>query len=374
MASPLNLQALRAFDAEFDTSYEDAAAQQRGAFLKAFPLSSLNGITLDQYVIGKRQPTFCAFVEPLTGLWANILGATSFKFGIYYGRTKQDAAVRYRFVESKFGHTKYEAFASVKASLLKLVRDGKAMRFQEIDENSLSQMFKAKILSLYFPDKFLNVCSKEHIADLSSKLGIVETWTSEQQHLLLQLKLSEPTTKLWSNPKFMTFLYNTYVRPEDQRHVRKARPKKPPKINIEELLENRKRVGKKSEEFALRWEKERLIGLGFRDLVKLIDDRRDAPAYGYDFLSHSSPNEQRYIEVKTAGRNFSGDGFRFYLSQHEYETSTKADHKDRYYFYLVFYEDGEPVRLEEWSAFEMYRDGVLGENGFIVQFCVDEIE
>ena len=88
MVSPLNLQALSAFDAEFDTSYEDAAAQQRGAFLRAFPLSSLNAITIDQYVIGKRQPTFCTFVEPLTSLWANILGATSFKFGIYYGRTR----------------------------------------------------------------------------------------------------------------------------------------------------------------------------------------------------------------------------------------------------------------------------------------------
>jgi hypothetical protein len=55
-------------------------------------------------------------------------------------------------------------------------------------------------------------------------------------------------------------------------------------------------------------------------------------------------------------------------------TASSGLNKDRYYFYLVFYDDGEPVRLEQWSAFEMYRDGVLGENGFIVQFCADEIE
>jgi len=29
--------------------------------------------------------------------------------------------------------------------------------FSALDENPLSQMFKAKILSLYFPERFLNV-------------------------------------------------------------------------------------------------------------------------------------------------------------------------------------------------------------------------
>jgi hypothetical protein len=155
---------------DFDASFEAAAAQQRGAFLAAFPLRKLGKLTIDEYVIGKGLPSFCAYVEPKTALWANILGATSLKFGIYFGKTKSDALRRYRFVESKFGHSKEEAFAAVKEALLKLVKDGSALRFEEIDRNPLSQMFKAKILSLYFPDKYLNVCSSEHITDLASEL------------------------------------------------------------------------------------------------------------------------------------------------------------------------------------------------------------
>jgi hypothetical protein len=34
---------------DFDTSFEAAAAQQRGAFLKAFPLSRLKKLTIDDY-------------------------------------------------------------------------------------------------------------------------------------------------------------------------------------------------------------------------------------------------------------------------------------------------------------------------------------
>ena len=52
-----------------------------------------------------------------TKAWANIQGATSFKFGIYFGRTKSDPKRKYRFTE-KFGSTEAQAFAAVKSALL----------------------------------------------------------------------------------------------------------------------------------------------------------------------------------------------------------------------------------------------------------------
>ena len=360
---------LGAFDLEFDTAYEDHAAQQRGAFLRAFPLRALKTITIDEYVIGKGTPTFCAYVEPLTKLWANILGATAFKFGIYYGHIKSDPSNRYRFVEKKFGHTKTQAFSAVKDALQQLVNDGAALRFKAIDDNPLSQMFKAKILSLYFPDRYLNVCSKDHIAALSSELGIGDGWVSEQQHLLLASKLGNSLTRNWSNPKFMTFLYNTYIRAPDMKmYLKVVLARQPPKVNVDEMLEHRKKIGEMSENYALEWERERLRGLDYEAMLNLIDDRRDRPAYGYDFLSHSAPDIERYIEVKTAGRNWPAHGYRFFLSEHEYNTSLTPEHVDRYYFYLVYYDDGKPCALEEWRAADMYSVGTLGPNGYVVAF------
>jgi hypothetical protein len=61
----------------------------------------------------------------------------------------------------------------VRAALLDLVALGatKNLDFAAIDANPLSQMFKAKILSLYYPERFLAVCSSEHLEMLGEILG-----------------------------------------------------------------------------------------------------------------------------------------------------------------------------------------------------------
>ena len=81
---------LHAFQSSYDTSQEDKALNSRGAFLRAFPKNALGNLAVDDYVIGLKRPTFCDFVEAKTRSWAYIQGATSFKFGIYFGRTKSD--------------------------------------------------------------------------------------------------------------------------------------------------------------------------------------------------------------------------------------------------------------------------------------------
>ena len=214
---------------------------------KAFPLKRLPTLTLEEYVIGTKKPTFCAFVEAKTRLWANIFGATSFKFGVYYGHTKTDPKVKYRFAH-KYGQSVEEAFDTVKTALLDLIKAGKSLRFGDIDENPLSQLFKAKILSLYFPDKYLNVCSAEHIEELSEELGLPsDTFVSEQQHQLRQAASENPITRNWSNPKVMTFLYNTFIpRPNKPAHLKTVQNRRHAKIDIEDLLEKRKRIGEMS--------------------------------------------------------------------------------------------------------------------------------
>jgi hypothetical protein len=374
MPRPTDAQ-LRKFDEDFDSSFEDVAAQCRGAFLRAFPINRLRSLTLDEYIIGKGTPSFCAYVEAKTKPWASIQGATSAKFGIYFGRTKSDATVRYRF--AKRFSTQEEAFATIKTNLLELIGDGRSQHYADIDDNPLSQMFKAKILSLYFPEKYLNVCSETHIQDLSSELDISDNMlVSEQQHLLLEAKLQNSITKDWSNPKFMTLLYNTYIHgPNEKVHVSSLRKKNHPKVDVEEMLEDRKKIGEMSEAFALKWEKERLLGAGHKNLIEMIRDQRDRPACGYDFLSHTEPGRERFIEVKSAGRNRAGAGYRFFLSGTQHEISLTPDVRDHYYFYLVFYDkDGKPSDLKAWKAEELYEIGELGPNGYVVAFDWEEAE
>jgi hypothetical protein len=144
----MQLKDLANFEAEYDTSHEDSAIQTRGQFIRKFPFGSLDRMSLDEYVVGHHDPSFCNLVESGTKAWANIQGATSFKCGIYFGKTKSDPNRKYRFTE-KFGTNESDAFAAVKAALVNLVALGAAddPDFNAIDANPLSQMFKARILS-----------------------------------------------------------------------------------------------------------------------------------------------------------------------------------------------------------------------------------
>jgi hypothetical protein len=365
---------LHAFMNNYDISHQDVAEQARGKFLNDFPLKALEDIELDEYVIGLQKPTFCDHVEAKTRPWANIQGATSNKFGIYFGKTKGDPKKIYRFTK-KFGKTKAEAFRAVKAALLDLIHLGAAptLDFEEIDNNPLSQMFKAKILSLYFPDRFLNVCSADHLEHLGMELGFGEDlFRSEYQHLILTAKFANLTTKDWTNPKFMAFLYDTYINVDEQPTPNVRKPHKKAghrKVNFEDVQNQRGEIGKAAEEFALKWEKERLEGAGRTELISKIEDRRDRPGYGYDFLSHTASDQKRFIEVKSVAKLPNGEGYRFYLSDNERSVSLSADHKELYFFYLVFFgKNREPKQLKPICASALYQESELVPASYVVRF------
>lgn len=189
----------------------------RDSFIQTFPADSLRALTLERYAYGKGDQTFCYFVQTVTRAWAHIDSSPLFKFGIYFGKTKNDSTRKYRFTK-KFGVDERVAFGAVKTALVELIDLGRsASNFVAIDANPLSPMFKAKILSLYYPDSFLAVCSPEHIRLLAKEMEF--PWGlpySNYQNLLLELKRSNSTTAQWSHPKFMLYLYSVYVWPSQE--------------------------------------------------------------------------------------------------------------------------------------------------------------
>lgn len=361
--SPFKVKSLRNFEKTFDPTRENSALQTRGEFIDAFPISKLRILALEDYVIGLKKTSFCYRVESQTRTWANIQGATAFKFGIYFGCTKSDPKKIYRF-SSKFGSTKTASFKAVRSALTELVALGgqKSINFAEIDANPLSQMFKAKILSLYFPDKFLNVCSRAHLEMFSTTLGFPDAgYASKLQHLLIDAKMADPITKKWSNPKFMEFLYTEYFPGHNSAGPAVGKPtkKRPGIVNFDDLQKAWGEIGKKSEAYALKWEKDRLKGADLADLVKKIDDRRNRPGYGYDFLSFSSRGVNRYIEVKTVAKVRSG-GHRCFVSETEHNVSKSSEHSTEYFFYLVSLgKDGKPSSVTAVRADKQYKASEL---------------
>lgn len=339
----LTKASITAFEERFNPEFEEKALAGRVEFMRRFPVARLASLRLGEYAIGKGPDTFCSWVEPRTKEWAFIQGATAHKFGIYFGVERHDPHPKYRFTKhAAGGETKPgSAFRVVRSNLVKLVNAGKARDFDAIDNSVVSPMFRAKILSLYYPDVYLNVCAEDTIQLFGEKLGIEDTVTySEMQHELLRFKNAHAQTRDWSNPKFMLYLHFLYM-PEKGIGLLDPRRTCSGTVDWKLINERRDAIGKMSEAFAKAYEERRLASAGLARKIPAIEDRTDQPAFGYDFLSFSSATRRRRIEVKTATRT--GSRYCFYLSRNEEKVSRNRDAAD-YYFYIVYYDENRVPR------------------------------
>lgn len=346
----------------------------RSSFVKHFNENEIIKMPINDYVIGvPHLPdsfNFCYGLERRLDGLGRIIGATAFKFGIYYGRIKSDANDEYRFA-NKFGSNKNDAFTNVKHSLLDLIENGRIKNLDLLAKNNLSPMFKGKILSTYFPDKYLNVFSDDHLShflvqlDLDTK-KLMRSDPIFKREALVKFKNEDIVMKDWSIDLFANFLYNEYPgRPINEKATKPSilddytEPIFPPnpeasfikqnilpfdqtkgsqqkvirgKKDYEAEARKNKKLGDRGEKIVMDIEDYRLKNLGREDLAKKIKRvSLESDSYGYDILSFEENGEERYIEVKaTTAKTGHAD---FFYTANEFTTAQKLDN---YFIYMVY--------------------------------------
>lgn len=347
---------------------------RRRDFLKRFPESGIKNLRLDEYAIGTEnsKESFCYRMEvELKGL-GNFHGATAFKFGIYYGKTKSDSAEKYRF-NPRWGKSQEEAFENVKDAIVALLDAAKEENIDLIKKNRLSAMFKGKILSTYYPDRFLNIFAKEHLEYFLDVLGINYQNTDDEideRQVLVTFKNSDEVMSEWTIYEFSHFLYVEIGRPAKKENTPEAlRPYIDYKDDYPELSavradfieltvyphnftaaadrtsmphgiidfekENRRHalLGKRGENIVFDIEREYFEKQGKHAVAQKINwASKEDSSLGYDILSFDDEGKEKYIEVKATARTVSPN-VTFRLSRNEYE---QAKTLVNYYFYIVF--------------------------------------
>ena len=126
------------------------------SFLAAWPLTSLDGMTLPRYSTAKDSDTLTAWLEQRLDTLGSIWGGSAFKFGIYNrdDRTPKEAKAGRVFGEEyawygKYGETPEKAFDSVKALVIKAAHAAAEGRYGDIDGIDLGDAFKWKIAFHY---------------------------------------------------------------------------------------------------------------------------------------------------------------------------------------------------------------------------------
>ncbi len=340
-------------------------------FVKDYTVERVGNLKLDEYVIGKqRTDSFCYRIENELNDWGNIHGSTSTKFGVYYGKFGEGSRSKYRIGKKTFGSTIDDAFERVKEEIQGLLCFEQGDNYGRLKANLISPMFKGKILSLYFPDEFLNIYSKKHLNHFINGLAILSDSKSEldKQRLLMNYKNADPVMREWTTFEFGRFLYMTFNTPnvdvnendiskglkgqnmKDLPPIESVRPKEV-EVSLDDLPEskgrskksrvktdyekknkNAKKIGDRGEMIVMKYEKEQLQQLGKNNLaskVKMVSLTNDAA--GYDILSFFPDGTKKYIEVKSTVRTIGYSTF--FITANEYEVSQELEN---YLIYLVY--------------------------------------
>ena len=366
----------------------------REDFVRTFNPKKIASMTIDEYVQGKQSKTsFCYILErTLKGL-GNVSGQYATKFGVWYSSEQQT----YRF-EKRLGDDYKQAFKKVRTSILNLLEAGKVHDYDEIISNPLNALVKGKILSVYYPDDYLNIFSNEHL-DYYLRSFDLDTAELMKQNVvykrdaLLDFKDSDKDMKKWSIDMFAVFLHSHYPKSpakaeemavkskdeelefptlEDVSFVdlqlasgKQTAPVKThsatPSPDYEKEARKYKKLGDRGEYIVIQAETKRLMKelsiteTKTKKLIKWVS--RESDAFGFDIQSVNKDKTPRYIEVKATQRKV-GD-MDFYYTENEYETAKK--YGEDYYIYVVYeiltphpkvwviknpFEDGEGVKMK----------------------------
>lgn len=222
----MNIHNLRKAQIEFNKNLDKIISKRedrhkiRKSFIDYFNIDFIKKMRVDDYVSDVKNQkdtdaySFCYFLErKLDGL-GRITGAPSHKFGLWYGHNGKGTPLDFYYVK-RFGDNQESAFEEIRKTLIELLEAGEKEDLNVIVKNKFSPMFKGKILSTYFPDRYLNVFSSTHIdyflvqfdVDNKELLSLDPVYKREA---LLKLKNEDSIMKDWTTDLFAHFLYVGY--------------------------------------------------------------------------------------------------------------------------------------------------------------------
>lgn len=335
---------IKSEDYKVDLAREKEVNILRQKFLAKFPLASLNELALEDYCLGYEnyRDTFCYWIETYLNDLGGIHGSTSTKFGVYYGKNGEDKTDKLRWTKWTEG-----SFDIIREELLNLVSYGAMMDLDSIHKNHISPMLKGKILYCYYPEKYLDIYSYDHVKQFLKKFGVAEYPVLEKaQQKLIDLKNSDPVMRKWSNWLFASFLYRSFpdvkvksseendeetpvidakkikvisssVHYEKVKGKEKSSEKENYKPDYEKAERAKRNIGREGENAVVNYEKNYLIKCGKPDLAEKVNwISQKSDAYGYDVVSYDPDSgNEKHIEVKTSLAEKNVD---FYLTDYEY--------------------------------------------------------
>jgi hypothetical protein len=181
-----------------------------------FPPDKLGDtLTLETYVIGKPD-SFCYWVEHKTIDLGKMRINNAGDYGVYFNAEAKKYCIKDgRSIKEVDDSTARTRFSEIKTQLIDLIGYAKVNEIDNILKVPVYRHFKEKIISLYFPDKYLAIFFEDHIDHFLKKLGlftenVVGLDPIRKKQALLDFKNADPVMKSWLPNEYMDFLYEMF--------------------------------------------------------------------------------------------------------------------------------------------------------------------
>ncbi len=331
----------------------------RNNFTKKFSMPFIKNMELEDYVIGRAdiddsgKNSFCYLIETQMKQLGEMRGSTSHKFGIYYSEEGKYVYTK------KYGNNETEVLETIKKEILELLINGKNDNYEEIEKSKIAPIFRGKILSTYYPEKYLDIFKEDdvdkflNILEINYDINEYDT-VEKKKKLLKKFKESKEKLKDKSDYYFCSFLYDTYRNELDiehtingeidynlqfvdfnyiRNHISKKQTFRSKETDYDKINRNKKDIGNRGENAVLEYEKRKLKLLGYDDLIGFVE-KTNNDALGYDIDSFDENKKPLHIEVKTSNAN-SNNIMEFYISDNEVQRMSDDNSFCIYYVYGI---------------------------------------
>lgn len=343
---------------EFE-KYIKSEIEIRNSFVSKFNINYLINMPINDFVIGRSQidengkNSFCYVLETQMKKLGEMRGATVEKFGVWYSNEDSD----YKHTSKYGSHTK-EAYNNVIKAICELIVAGNKDDYETIQKSLIPPLFKGKILSTYYPEKYIPIFKEDdvdkflNILDISYDVHEYNT-LEKKKRLLKTFKNSHSILSKYSDYYFIKFLYDTYKKELKEEHTvngeidynfeivdfnyigkhitEKKNTYRSRETDYERINRNKKDIGNRGENAVLNFEKNKLIKLGLNELANMVR-LSDNDSVGFDIVSYNQDGTEKHIEVKTNSGS-SNKIMDFYLTDNELE---KMDNDPCYNLYYLF--------------------------------------
>lgn len=182
----------------------------RNTFVEDYPIQSLNSILLEDYVLAKEgygnEKSFCRRIryelEPVAhmgNVWPDV-------FGIYLKNGTQ--LTLSKTLQNKFGDDFDAAFSYIKEEMVLMLLAVENDDYQAIENCGLNRSLKYKLLIIYYPEKFVPVCTQSTLDEYCIRIDMSFDNKEEMAYRnmrLVQWKNTNERINTWDNFTLMRF-------------------------------------------------------------------------------------------------------------------------------------------------------------------------